>query len=149
MSRPLPKWGLLALWLLGVHGVLAGERGAVSCEQLHWSDAVLAANPDIASACRGVFQKDDKLYALARIEVMQVQGDTRRFRTLRTDGSKGPRRSVKLPADFRIVLDGRAYRPSQLSAGQQLDIFLPEDRFALILSSDGAGVNATAAVTIE
>ena len=104
----------------------ADERGAVTCEQLNWSAEVLAANPDIGRACRGVFQKDDVLYALAKIQVTRVQGNTLRFRTLRTDGSKGPVRSVKLPANFRVTLDGREYRVGELLPGQELNVFLPD-----------------------
>ena len=138
-----------ALVLLATQAQGGDERGAVTCEELRWSEAVLQANPDIAMACRGVFQKDGVLYALARIEVAQVQGNTLRFRTLRTDGSKGPRRSVKLPGSFRVKLDGRDYRISELSAGQQLDIFLPEDRFALVVMGDNGAAEVSTPVAIE
>jgi hypothetical protein len=138
-----------AILLLSTQAQGADDRGAVSCEELRWSEAVLQANPDIGKACRGVFEKDGVLYALARIEVAQVQGNTLRFRTLRTDGSKGPRRSVKLPGNFRVKLDGRDYRISELSVGQQLNIFLPEDRFALVGMGDGGEARISTPVAIE
>jgi len=143
------KCVVIAMLLLSIQVQGGDDRGAVSCGDLRWSEAVLQANPDIAKACRGVFQKDGVLYALAKIEVVQVQGNTLRFRTLRTDGSKGPRRSVKLPGSFRVNLDGRDYRISELSVGQQLDIFLPEDRFALVVSGDSGQAQVSTPVDIE
>lgn len=126
----------------------AEDRGAVSCEDLSWSAEVLAANPDIGLACRGVYEKDGNLYALATIEVVKVQAGTLLFRTLRTDGSKGPQRRVKLPANWRASINGREYRLAEMLAGQELNIYLPEDRFALVTLGAGEAQGA-GAVTIE
>jgi len=119
--------------LLATVGASAADapRGAVECADLKWSAEVLAANPDIASACQGVYEKDGVLYAKATIEVIRVSGNTLRFRTLLTDGRLGERRSVSLDSHWRVSLDGREYRLSDLSQGQRLNIYLPEDRFAL------------------
>ena len=122
----------------------AEDRGAVSCEDLSWSAEVLAANPDIGLACRGVYEKDGNLYARATIEVVKVQAGTLFFRTLRTDGSKGPQRRVKLPASWRASIQGREYRLADMVAGQKLDIYLPENRFALFMpgADEAQGVGA-------
>lgn len=133
--------------LLAVGGANAADkpRGAVQCADLKWSAEVLAANPDIASACQGVYEKDGVLYARATIEVVRVLGNTLRFRTLLKDGSLGKRRSVSLDSQWRVSLDGREYRLSELSEGQRLNIYLPEDRFALTV----LGSNAPRASAIE
>lgn len=129
--------------LLAAGGAAAADnkpRGAVQCADLKWSAQVLAANPDIASACQGVYEKDGILYAKATIEVVRVLGNTLRFRTLLTDGRLGKRRSVTLDSQWRVSLDGRQYRLSDLSEGQRLNIYLPEDRFALtVLDSNMPG----------
>lgn len=119
--------------VLGAVGVAAADPplGAVHCADLKWSAEVLAANPDIASACQGVYEKDGILYAKATIEVVRVLGNTLRFRTLLTDGKLGKRRSVTLDSKWRVAIDGREYRLSDLGEGQRLNIYLPEDRFAL------------------
>ncbi len=125
-------------------------RGAVECADLKWSAEVLAANPDIAYACRGVFEKDGILYAKATIEVVRIQGNTLRFRTLLTDGTLGKRRSVTLDSQWRVKIDGREYRLSELSEGQRMNIYLPEDRFALtVLGGNGAQANAIEEVVEE
>lgn len=129
-------------------GMAETAVGEVTCADLHWSADVLAANPDIALACQGVYEKDGVLYARASIEIIKVQGNSLKFRTLRTDGSKGIPRSVKLDSSWRVELDGRAYRARDLTSGQKLDIYLPEDRFALTVVGS-SHVTSGKAVSIE
>ena len=118
-------------------------RGAVECGDLKWAPQVLAVNPDIALACQGVYERDGVLYAKASIEVVRVTGNKLRFRTLRTDGTKGAARSVTLDSKWRVNLSGQEYRLMDLVEGQQLDIFLPENSFALtVLGSNDANTNA-------
>lgn len=114
-------------------GPAAADRpaGEITCADLHWAAEVLASNPDIALACQGVYEKDGLLYARAVIEVVRTQANTLWFRTLRTDGTLGLTRSVRLDANWRVKLDGRDYRLNELESGQRLNIYLPEDRFAL------------------
>ena len=120
-------------------------HGAVQCAELKWSAEVLAANPDVELACQGVYERDGILYAKATIEVVRAVGNTLKFRTLRIDGSKGDSRSVTLAPEWRVVLDGQEYRLRDLTEGQQLNIYLPEDRFALTV----LGSNADQASSIE
>ena len=122
-------------------------RGAVECGDLKWAPQVLAANPDIALACQGVYERDGILYAKASIEVVRVTGNKLRFRTLLTDGSKGAARSVTLASTWRVNLSGKEYRLMDLVEGQQLDIFLPENSFALtVLGSNDGGAKAIESV---
>ncbi len=111
-------------------------ESAVSCADLDWSAQVLAANPDIAQTCNAVYEKDGKLYAQAKIEVVRVRGNTITFRTLHTDGTKGDSRSVTVPSSWRANIAGRQYRASDLMRGQELNVYLPEDRFALHVEDD-------------
>lgn len=135
---------ILAVAIAG-QAIAEKPRGAVTCSDLKWSAQVLAANPDIALACQGVYEKDGILYAKASIEVVRVTGNRLRFRTLRTDGTKGTPRSVTLDSKWRVNLSGKEYRLMDLVEGQQLDIFLPEDRFALTV----LGSNETQSSAIE
>ena len=122
-------------------------RGAVECADLNWSAEVLAANPDIAFACQGVYEKDGILYAKASIEVVRVTGNRLRFRTLLTNGTKGSPRTVTLDSKWMVNLSGKEYRLMDLVEGQQLNIYLPEDRFALtVLGSNDAQASSIEAV---
>ncbi|MEP4485071.1 MAG: hypothetical protein ABJ013_05550 [Halioglobus sp.] len=119
-----------------------------SCADLNWSAEVLAANPDIAMSCQAVYEKDGQLYAKASIEIIRVRGNRMTFRTMHTDGSKGDSRSITLPSTWRAEIGGRSYRASDLMRGQQLNVYLPEDRFALAVE-DTDGVDTADVVVIE
>lgn len=109
----------------------------VTCADLNWSAEVLANNPDIAESCQSVFEKDGELYAKATVEVVRVRGNRMTFRPLHTDGTMGDSRSIQVPSSWRAEIGGRSYRASDLMRGQQLNVYLPQDRFALAVS-DGS-----------
>jgi hypothetical protein len=109
---------------------------APTCADLNWTADVLANNPDIAQSCQAVYEKDGKLYAKATIEVVRVRGNRVTFRPLHTDGTKGDSRSMTVDSDWRAEIGGRKYRASDLMRGQQLNVYLPEDRFALAVADD-------------
>ena len=125
---------------LSAGSVLAQDKveSSVTCADLNWSAEVLARNPDIAAMCQTVYEKDGKLYAKTSVEVVRVRGNTMTFRPLHLDGTKGDSRSVTLDPSWRAEIGGRNYRASDLSRGQQLNVYLPEDRFALaVVDADG------------
>ena len=107
------------------------ESTTVGCADLNWSAEVLAANPDIAAMCQTVYEKDGKLFAKTSVEVVRVRGNRMTFRPVHTDDTKGDSRSVTLASSWRANIAGREYRASDLSRGQMLNVYLPEDRFAL------------------
>jgi len=126
----------------------AVESTTVTCADLNWSAEVLASNPDVGEACRAVYEKDGKLYAKTSVEVVRVRGNTMTFRPLHTDGTKGDSRSVTLEPSWRATIAGRQYRASDLMRGQNLNVYLPEDRFALALEDDD-GIDAGDIMDIE
>ena len=119
--------------LMAAKGV---ESTTVTCADLNWSAEVLAANPDIAAMCQTVYDKDGKLFAKTSIEVVRVRGNTMTFRPKHIDGTLGDSRSVTLDSSWRATIGGREYRANDLSRGQELNVYLPEDRFALAVEDD-------------
>lgn len=119
-----------------------------TCADLNWSAEALAANPDIAMTCQAVYEKNGELFAKASIEVVRVRGNRMTFRTLHTDGTKGDSRSIQLDNSWRAEIGGRSYRASDLMRGQQLNVYIPEDRFALAVE-DADGPDAVDMVVIE
>ncbi len=119
-------------------GSVTAQDAAPTCADLNWSADVLAANPDIGASCQAVYEKDGKLYAKVSIEVIRVRGNRMTFRPLHTDGTTGDSRSVQLDSSWRAEIGGRQYRASDLMRGQQLNVYIPEDRFALAIEdADG------------
>ena len=112
------------------------QSSTVTCADLNWSAEVLAANPDIAAMCQTVYEKDGRLFAKTSIEVVRVRGNTMTFRPLHIDGTKGDSRSVTLDSSWRAKIAGREYRASDLMRGQNLNVYLPEDRFALAIEDE-------------
>jgi hypothetical protein len=119
--------------LMAAKGV---ESTTVTCADLNWSAEVLAANPDIAAMCQTVYDKDGKLFAKTSIEVVRVRGNTMTFRPKHIDGTLGDSRSVNLDSSWRATIGGREYRARDLTRGQELNVYLPEDRFALAVEDD-------------
>lgn len=129
-------------------GQAMAQDAGPTCADLNWSAEVLATNPDIAMSCQAVYEKEGKLFAKASIEVVRVRGNRMTFRTMHTDGSKGDSRSVQLDNAWRAEIGGRSYRASDLMRGQKLNVYLPEDRFALVVE-DADGPDVAEVVTIE
>ena len=119
-----------------------------TCADLNWSAEVLAANPDVGISCQAVYEKDGSLFAKVTVEVVRVRGNRMTFRPLHTDGTKGDSRSVQLDSAWRAEIGGRSYRASDLMRGQQLNVYIPEDRFALAVE-DADGPDEMDMVAIE
>lgn len=113
------------------------QQRAPTCDDLNWSAQVIAANPDIRQSCLGVYVRNNTYYARSTIEIVRIRGNALSFRPLHVDGSKGVTRRVRVPAGWRAKIDGQEYGPADLSPGQQLSVYIPEDRFALAIH-DGA-----------
>ena len=126
----------------------AVESTTVTCADLNWSAEVLAANPDIGMSCQAVYEKNGSLFAKVSIEVIRVRGNRMTFRPLHTDGTKGDSRSIQLDSAWRAEIGGRSYRASDLMRGQQLNVYIPEDRFALAVE-DADGPDEMDMVAIE
>ncbi|MFV0278548.1 MAG: hypothetical protein ACK5HY_15375 [Parahaliea sp.] len=118
-------------------GAPAMAQSAPICDDIEWSSSIVAEYPDIVNSCQGVYEKDGELYAKAIVEVQRVRGNRITFRPLHTDGSKGPTYSIQVPREFRAHIAGRDYRASELARGQNLNVYLPHDRWALAVEEEG------------
>ena len=123
----------LAIALSGGQQALAQEP---TCDDLNWSAAVLSEYPDIADSCRGVYEKDGQMFAKVKIEVVRTRGNTMTFRIRHNDGSLGDSHTLTLPASWRANIGGRNFRASDLMRGQELNVYLPEDRFAFAVEDE-------------
>ena len=144
----------LALAVGVVAALSMGQANAqvtdLTCADIQWSAQVLAANPDVGESCQAVYEKDGRMFAKVSVEVVRVRGNTITFRPLHTDGTRGDSRSITVPSDWRARIAGRNYRASDLMRGQQLNVYIPEDRWALAVHDEDFGtMEETALVAIE
>ena len=131
---------MIVLFALLTSSAFAGALERVpECEDLNWSAQVIAANPDISRTCLGVYMRNNKFFAKSQIEIVRVSGNSLTFRPLRRDGSLGKPRRVTVPMTWRAQIDGVSYRAADLFAGQRLNVYIPEDRFALTIHGGSVG----------
>jgi hypothetical protein len=122
----------------------------VTCADINWSAEVLSNNPDIGQSCAAVYEKDGRLFAQVPIEVVRVRGNRMTFRPIHTDGTRGDSRSIQLDSAWRANIGGRQYRASDLMRGQNLNVYIPEDRFALTVADDeGDALDEAVFIPIE
>jgi hypothetical protein len=112
------------------------EQRVPGCDDLKWSAQLLEANPDIRESCLGVYVRNNKFYARSQIELVRVNPGSLLFRPVHRDGKLGPSRRIKVPNSWRANIGGKAYRLIDLTPGQRLSVYIPEDRFALAIDND-------------
>lgn len=109
------------------------EQRVPGCDELTWSAELLEANPDIRESCLGVYVRNNKYYARSQIELVRVNPGSLRFRPVHRDGKLGPPRRISVPSDWRANIGGKDYRVTELTPGQRLSVYIPEDRFAIAI----------------
>ncbi|MFK7828291.1 MAG: hypothetical protein AB8B57_00805 [Congregibacter sp.] len=124
------------------------RKHAPTCADLVWSARFMAANPQISTYCRGVYVKNKEFFAKVSIELTRVRGNRLTFRPVHPDGHMGSTRSIEVSTAWRVNLDGESVRASELLPGQQLSVYIPEDRFALALD-DGSFDGDEEMISIE
>jgi len=121
-----------------------------SCADLSWQKQIVARYPNIAAACQEVVISDSVRYARFTGELMQVNRDgSVRFDFKDRDGKSLGRTTTLQPADSqRAVIEGRTYRLSELTPGQKLSVYVPEERLVVALEP-GAPPEAVAKMVFE
>ena len=101
----------------------------LSCADIEFSSAVTSRASDIDRACRDVVELNGRMFAKTRIELTNVRGNRATWHFVMPDGRSGTRHTIEVPSDWRATIDGREYRMRELSRGQELNVYLPPDRW--------------------
>lgn len=117
-------------------GQSAMAQDELSCSDIEWSSTVTDQYPNIAGACDAVVEKNGKLYARVEVQVQRVRGRTMTFKIINNDGSSGGSYSQTVDTSWRAKIGGMSYRVGELSRGQNLNVYLPHDRWAVIHEDD-------------
>jgi sortase A len=123
---------------------------APSCADLSWQKQILARYPSIAAACQEVVVSNAIAYARFTGELVRVNRDgSVKFDFKDRNGKSLGEPTTLQPADSqRAVMEGRAYRLSELRPGQQLSVYVPEMRLA-VATEPGAPPEAVAKMVFE
>jgi LPXTG-motif cell wall-anchored protein len=115
-----------------VLGSGAVAQDDLTCDDIEWSSMVTDEYPSIAKACDAVVQRDGRLFARVQVELLRVRGNTLTFRVLNNDGTSGGAYTQNMGTSWRANIGGRSYRARDLMRGQQLNVYMPSDRWAII-----------------
>jgi hypothetical protein len=110
----------------------------VSCSDLTFTGPVAREFPDARNACLDVVTRDGRPFAHFNARIRSVRGNTVEAEFKMPDGTFTRPISVTPDPSSRVRIAGRNYRWSELSRGQELDVYLPPDRWEIAVPEDPA-----------
>ena len=123
---------------------------APSCAELSWQKEIVARYPNIAAACQEVVVSNGVPFARFTGELVQVNRDG----TVKVDfkdregRSMGKATTLQPAPAQRVLIEGRAYRFSELPLRQQLSMYIPEARL-VVTTEPTAPPEAVAKIVLE
>jgi hypothetical protein len=119
-----------------------------SCRDLTFTGPVAREFPQARDACLGVETRDSRPYAHFQARIRSVRGNTVEAEFKMPDGTYSRPISFTPDPDARVRIAGRSYRYRDLSRGQELDVWLPPDRWEIVVPEDPAQFAAAPTVAI-
>ena len=130
--------GISATVALGVMSapVTPSYAQATTCQDLVFASEITNRFPRASDACLGVVEKDGRQFAKFTARIERVSGGTVHARFRMPDGSLTDSYSFNPPSNSRVQIGSRSFRFRDLSRGQEVNVYLPPDRFALATHED-------------
>jgi hypothetical protein len=108
-----------------------------NCRDLTFTGPIAREFPNARDACLDVVTRPDgRQYAHFQARVRNVRGNTVEAEFKMPDGSYGRPVSVTPDSGSRVRIGGRSYRFNELARGQELDVYLPPDRWEIAVASN-------------
>ena len=110
----------------------------LTCDDIEFTSLVTSQYPDVMDACQDVVERDGKKYARLSAEMVRylpVSGEIR-LRFKERDGDYGEVVAIKPQAPLNIRLGGRRVAVRNVARGQEFNIYLPQDRWAVAVLED-------------
>lgn len=122
--------GLLAsLTLLGGVGATQSVLAQGGCGNVNFTGPVLSQFPQARDACLDLVTRNGQQFAHFKGEIVRISGNQVTMRFKLPNGQYSQNFSFTPQSTARINIAGTKYRVSELSRGQELDIYLPPDRW--------------------
>ena len=136
--------GSAATLLLALSWSQLSFAQAPGCGNIQFSSDITSRFPNARNACLDVVTRDGQQFAHFKARIANVRGNTVEAQFRQPDGTYGRTISITPAADARVRIQGRTYRYSELERGQELDVYLPPDRWAFAVHQDPSADFATA-----
>ena len=120
-----------------------------NCGDIQFTSDVTSRFPNARNACLDVVTRDGQQYAHFQARIRSVRGNTVEAEFKLPSGEWGRPVTFATDPDARARIQGRTYRYSELDRGQELDVYLPPNRWAFAVHEDPSADFVTApAVTL-
>ena len=148
LLRKMVFLGVAIVFLFLGSAAIAQEE--ITCADIEWLPVVTDQYPNIADACSDVLMKNGKVMAKVEVVVTRVGSRTASFRFLHPDGTRSDVYRTALGSNWVALIDGVEVHQRDLVRGQKLNVYIPNDRWAVIYEdADGPDlVDAVALVEV-
>ncbi len=126
----------VAVAVLGIWSQVGLAQG--NCGNIQFSADITNRFPNARNACLEVVQRDGRPFAHFQARVNRVRGDTVEAEFKQPNGTWGRPVSFRPAPGARARIQGQTYRFTDLTRGQELDVYLPPDRWAIAVQEDPA-----------
>jgi hypothetical protein len=107
-----------------------------NCGNIEFTEAISSQFPDAEDACLGVVERDGKEYARFEAKIVRVQGSRVEAQFKLPNGEYGKTVAFTPPSSARVRIGGTTYRYRDLSPGQELDVYVPPDRWEIAVPQE-------------
>lgn len=129
--------GMLLLMFAAAYGQTNVDRSfsvtSKNCEGVQWDEAALEKYPNLAGACQSVEERDGKSYVRFQGTVVR---NVDRGKEVQVRIKGGDTVTFTPPADMTVYINDRQKSVSALARGDELNFYIPEDRFAAQFAQD-------------
>ena len=128
--------------IVGAAGVLLALSWAQStlaqssCNDITFTGPVAQEFPQARNACLDVVEREGREYAHFQARIRSVRGGTVEAEFRMPDVTYSRPITVTPDPSARVRIGGRDYRWRDLSRGQELDVWLPPDRWEIAVPED-------------
>ena len=120
--------GFSALLFLLVIAMPAAAQD-ISCADVSFDTQIMATYPAAHDACLEIVEVEGVRYAHFDAIVHREGFPTMLLRFKHTDGAWGPATLVKIPAGYKVYLEGQPVDAKDVPRGRELTLYMPEGRW--------------------
>jgi len=126
MLKQICKLLVVGLSLVAANAFSQTTESALTCDDFRPTAEGLERYPNLEGACEAVIERDGELFGAFSAIVRRAGSETVTLYMPATDKTF----RVTPDPETRIVIGGTSLRPSRLSRGQEIRVYLPVSEFA-------------------